>query len=543
MTHRAPRPRAQGGQSLVIFAGSIFTLMAMLGMVVAVGFSYTDRRHLQTLADAAALSGATYIGVRYCDTGLSASDASFAFSKAGEVIWKQLAPAGSTDTNNYGSLTGGCTNGGWTFTGSYPNNVTVTMNFPYKGIDATELMVFIQQPNQILLSAFFNNGNPMVTVTGRAVAKHLLGTPAGTYALFALQQVACQGNVPANVSGSIYAGQGFSATTNCSIYAHAIGNLSTGYHDFGNMVTPVTQSPANSPGAQSPCTMNICADGYQIFGSNCGVIGQSMYLDSAQLPSINPNPCPTKAPTYSYPRFDDPNTHAPYSTSSPMCNPTTNYSSTQDPGYPDPTYGATWWHFRPGCYSGITLNTTSSGGYIFDPGLYYFNGPGLTLPGGSVAYAKNVTMEFANGASFDTGTCGSPCSFGSDPSNPSSCTLPSGLSSLCGFFAAPESTSSNWCTTTPSCPDAGLLIYQDPNTGTSSATWSVRGPKATGYFKGSVFWPNGLCTWWANSNSQILGQMACLNVALQGGAVSIGGAIDYASGAINIAATESALVE
>src|SRR5207248_9008351 len=71
----------------------------------------------------------------------------------------------------------------------------------------------------------------------------------------------------------------------------------------------------------------------------------------------------------------------------------------------------------------------ATGGAVFEPGFYYYNGSGCAGGGGiclndGELLGRDVTLEFVNQAGFSTGTCAAgggancavaTCQFGSDP--------------------------------------------------------------------------------------------------------------------------------
>ena len=199
-----------------------------------------------------------------------------------------------------------------------------------------------------------------------------------------------------------------------------------------------------------------------------------------------------------------------------------------------PPDGAGKVHFSPGCYDTISAPPNS----ILDPGFYYL---GYTAGGQGICGNKNVvlgqdvTIEINHG-DFNESSCGNlsqacnGCAFGADPASP----VVDGATSYT-YFAAPDANSS-WCTGT--CPLKGLLVYLLPG---GTGTFNVKGPAASGYFKGTIFWPSA-CVYHSNATGDTLGQFVCDTILVQGGSGN-GNGVSYAGGAANNANVEAALVE
>ena len=519
----ATAARRQSGQAFVIVAGGMIAILAMTGLILMSGTAYWDRRNLQTLADSAALAASLKVGL-----ACSPTEATAAINEADRVIALALGPATSS------TVSGTCSSR-YTGTYTYPGNYAATYGFPYQG-DNTKVEVNVSQVAAFQLAPFIGQGSG--TIRARAVAKRLAGTPATTFAIFGRDSVSCQGASQIVAQGSIYSRNAPGGAGNCKIRATALKDSANNYLDFGNFVSYADGFNWGSCGPGSG--NNFCADGYQLAGHSagsvvCGTTTVSQYLDLAQLP-LNPDPCtaspPPPAPDLAYPRYPDPNVSAPNPTTG-LCQPSSVYPAASV-SYAD---GSGWGHYVQGCYS--TLDATGQQA-VLDPGFYFFNGSGVCLGGSGRLLGQDVTLEFAGGANFTSlqcglsGACGSSCGFGADPAQPSpdpSATVPM------TWFSAPTSTSS-WCTS--ACPSQGILIYSAP---TSGGSFLVKGPAEASWLKGSIFWPNGDCTWWANGTSTIYGQLVCANVRLQGGAVSTGAGVTFGPDVINRQAEEAALVE
>lgn len=516
--------RRQSGSIMVLVALALPVLLAMIALVLDAGYDWTTRRHLQELADASALSGGHYIGLKACGNAtspLTQADALLAFQKAEAVLDAQLGTAS-------GGITGGCP--AWHYNLTYPNNISVTMNFPYGGVDANEIEVIAVQTNQLFLSGFI--GLNQAIVKGRAVVRHDLGLPTGSYALFARQLLECDGSNTVTVQGSIYFGGSFTQNGQCGYRAEAVGSYPN-YLDFGDIIG--TDNTVSLSHSSTACASPLCADGLIWIGSQlplvCGTPGVNEYLADSRQQSVNPNPCSSgvQAPVVQTPTYPDPNSwllgqgqgcavNGRYPAATPYFSDASGFQ-----------------HFHPGCYRAINF---APGNYFLDPGFYYFNGAGLTLPGGAVLLGTDVTLEFAKTASFTALNCGSTCAFGADPARPSP--DPGQLATGKTYFSAPPTDgSSSWCKA--GCPAQGMLTYNGD--ASSTGQWTVKGPHSFAYLEGTNYWPYGDCTWYANGAGNIQGQLVCNNIYMQGGSISIYGDVAYGAGAVAPLTSESLLVE
>ncbi|HEU5197986.1 MAG TPA: TadE/TadG family type IV pilus assembly protein [Ktedonobacterales bacterium] len=66
--------RAQRGQTLVVVALLLTALIGMLGLVIDVGYAYSERRQIQNAADAAALNGARQLDAQFSNGNQNGSD-------------------------------------------------------------------------------------------------------------------------------------------------------------------------------------------------------------------------------------------------------------------------------------------------------------------------------------------------------------------------------------------------------------------------------------------------------------------------------------
>ena len=188
-------------------------------------------------------------------------------------------------------------------------------------------------------------------------------------------------------------------------------------------------------------------------------------------------------------------------------------------------------------------------GAVLDPGFYYFNGSGFPGGGGiclagTTLLARDVTLEFVNGAGFSTGTCAAgggagcalvTCQFGSSaPADgtftyfSSPCSLaPAGNASCPGSAWCPVGDRACW----------NLLIWA-PSSVTGQI--AIKGAGAKHWLLGSVFWP-GTCTDTVNGTSTLDGTILCTTLSVSAGAgagLAVGS--DYG---ISTALVEAVLVE
>jgi putative Flp pilus-assembly TadE/G-like protein len=249
-------------------------------------------------------------------------------------------------------------------------------------------------------------------------------------------------------------------------------------------------------------------------------------------------------------------------------------------------------HLQPGCYGYLNveklLNAATGknpnvSGAVLDPGFYYFNGCSAACStGGGICLSQNksaslfgqdITLEFVNSTSFtdksSTSTCdqypsagcGSSitCAFGSATST-DGYTL---FSAPCNSTTVPSVTcptpagggASDWCKTSDaSCWDTLIWTSASPPIG---GDFFVKGPGQASNIFGNVFWTgpatsepqdlpgptNAGCTWTANSGSQLIGELVCDSLLVQGG--TSGGALTtgYTNGFSSGQPRQSGLVE
>ena len=74
MWNRFATRRDERGQILLIVAGGIFVLIALVGLVIDTGVGFRERRHLQNVADLSAMAGTKAIADHYLDGGRTGAD-------------------------------------------------------------------------------------------------------------------------------------------------------------------------------------------------------------------------------------------------------------------------------------------------------------------------------------------------------------------------------------------------------------------------------------------------------------------------------------
>ncbi len=545
----------QSGQMLVVVAGGMLAMLLMLALIVVSGQLFWNQRNLQAMSDAVALAGAQQIPGAACnDTPpLNQSQAKSVIQNAVQVVYGQLGNPSSTSSVS-GSCYGGYTEV-FTFTGGY----TLTTTYPYQGFN-TLFESSMSQTSPLLFSGITGNANG--TVHARAVALHNGGSANGSFAIFSRNQLSCNGSTTVTIYGDIYANQGISLTNGCQLVAKAVVSGGT-YQAYGNI-----EVYADPPAGPNGSWGNIQADGFELQGHTDPQCGTTQYNDpnqnvvTANGQIINPNPCnpgpPPPVPNYQPPTYPDPNISPPYSPSSPDCSPTADYGSG-----PAPITVSGITEYQPGCYSSLTITQSQA---LLAPGLYYFNAvgdspskcksslnacEGLTVPDGNRLYGSDVTLEFTGQASMIamhtlTSSCGSLCGFGGDPTGSTSGANPITVDGITYSYLAAPTASSSWCT--GSCPDAGLLAYAGPTSvptvsAGSTGEFATQGLHTANWMLGTVDFSNGTCTYQANAENVLLGQLICNSTNIQGGEASGAKSVQYSSATTNPGRVEASLVQ
>ena len=459
---------------MVVVAAAMVGMLAMLALVLMGGSLYWERRHLQELADSAALAGSIQAG------GLcSPAQAAAVAQSASSVLAAQLGPPAAP------SVSGGCASTGYVFSYVFPNGITAAVNWPYSGGQNDKVGVTMTHSLGLQLAAFVGNS---ANVVASAVAQASNYKSPLNYAVFAYRGIVCGGSAINVIKGSVYSGT--TVDTSCGWYVQEVRTGAT-VIDFGDILA-YEQQPGWQRGggrclAGGPVGNAICSDGYEISGHPTPSCATSYpagtdYVDAAQLIPVggvvpNPVPCPGgSVPAPQWNLTPDPNTGpsalkqngAPCPVGSPAISDTT-YPQVTVPGgkgpvarasngtvtpkaVPAPKLGSDGiYHFQPGCYAWIDVANVPGAMAVLDPGFYHFNGffipsgksadPSAVAAGGIALGTSNsrilgqgVTLEFANpagGASSFSGSqiepaAGNPsacgggqnCYLGADPGSP-----------------------------------------------------------------------------------------------------------------------------
>lgn len=475
----AHRRRTEAGQAVVLVAVAMTAILAMLALILMGGTSFWERRHLQELADSAALAGSIQAG-----GACSLAQAQAVADGARNVLVPQLG------TTTSPSISGGCATSGYVVSYSFPSGATASINWPYLGMWNDRVGVVVRDSIGLELPAFVGS---TASITGSAVSQASNIKSPSNYAVYAYSNIVCGGASATLIKGSVYVGG--TIDTNCAWY---VEQLKTGAAqttvDYGNILVYQTQ-PSWSRGGGScafrsgPVGNAICSDGYEESGhpnASCALNypGGTAYLDQTQLVAVsgvvpNPSPCPGgRVPPPTWDLTPDPN-NSPSAINQnggpcPVGSASINSASypqitiaggrgpaarasngtapgTKAVGAPSNSFPDGLWHLFPGCYAWIDVANVPGGVAVLEPGFYHFNGffvpsganadPAGVAAGGIAINASNsrllgqgVTLEFANpsgGASSFSGSeikpaganpsaCGSgqECFLGADPTSP-----------------------------------------------------------------------------------------------------------------------------
>lgn len=583
------KQKGQSGQVLVIVAGAMVAILAMVALILMGGTAYWERRHLQELADSAVLAAAIKAGGT-CNQ----AQALVVANEARGVLAAQLG------NNTSGPvLTQGCGPGGAIVSYGFADGTTADINWPWKGNMNDYVMATLRHQISLQLPAFVGQNANIGAV---AIATTNGNTTHGSYALYAYHGITCNGGGLTTIKGSVYSGGPIDKE--CSLYVQEVTQVQpdntikitdpgdvdvfpSGQQWFqggGDCTKVVNGKPSNA----------ICADGYEVSGGACAITypgpNWSMYYKNQQ------DACPGSVLGPAWQMTKDPNhgASALKQLGGTPC-PVLGITATAYPAYtptgakdavmrassavvkPTPDSNKVW-HFHPGCYAWIDVANVPGGTVLLEPGFYFFNGfyaagdpsginaGGIALNGSnSRLLGYDVTLEFANppgGASSFSGTeinpwnkttssCGGgqSCYLGADPKNPVD-----GHS----YFAAPCTTadaflekgcptpSSQWCIQSgslygfdnnglaksdPSC--YGVLVWAPPPPpGTNPEPAPIGGSfwfKGTASYEwafGEIEWPNN-CAWSANGDSILIGNMICYTANVQGGSPSSGPGVKF----------------
>jgi Putative Flp pilus-assembly TadE/G-like len=577
------RRRKQSGQVMVLVAGGMVAILAMVALVLMGGATYWERRHLQELADSAALAASIKAG-----GPCTPAQALIVADMARNVLEAQLGPRTSGP-----SLTPGtCPGPGYVVSYGFADGTTVDINWPlaFKSNDYVKATVRHTLPLQ--LPGFVGNS---ADIGAYAIAQaNAVKHPAG-FALYAYHGINCGGGGINTINGSVYSGGPIDK--NCSLWVKHVdvGGATIDYGDI--LVYPAGQAWKQGGGdcrtvmAGKPSNA-ICSDGYEESGdpATCAApfsTGGTSYLQPSQLVAdpktgIVPNPMPCPGDKVAGPVWDltpDPNYGASVVAHGwGRCPVGAAYPQVTVPGAKGPvartnvaapTKNANdgFWHFHPGCYAWIDVANVPGGTAVLDPGFYFFNGyfaagdpsgvnaGGLALNGSNNRLlGQDITLEFVNppgGASSFSGTeinpaskstssCGSgqDCYLGASPAQPIKnyglLSAPCELSDPLLEPGCPTS-SSSWCVKTDTtCYN--VLVWAPPPTSTRYAqiggSFWFKGTGSYEWLFGQIEWP-GNCAWSANGDSILIGNMICDTANIQGGSIASGPGILYGNNGNN----------
>jgi Putative Flp pilus-assembly TadE/G-like len=468
--------RRQSGQVMVLIAGGMVAILAMVALVLMGGASYWERRHLQELADSAVLAASIKAGGP-CSTAQAMRVADMARN----VLEAQLGPRTSGPTLTPGTCPRGT---GYIVSYGFADGTTADINWPYALHGNDYVMATLKHKIPLQLPGFVGNS---ANIGAYAIAQANGVKHPRSFALYAYDGINCGGAGINTITGSIYSGGPID--TNCSLWAKHVdaqdpnNPSATITVDYGDIVVfPPNQQWNRGKGncgdiMAGKASNAICSDGYEESGdpADCAATfppGTS-YLQASQLQpdpntGIVPNPSPCSlGDKVAGPVWDltaDPNYGSNAAQFGAPCPvgfgvTTTTYPTATFPGAKGPAMRASaaviaaaatkpdakgLWHFHPGCYAWIDVANVPGGTAVLDPGFYFFNGfydakdpSGVGAGGIALNGSKNrllgqdVTLEFANpagGASSLSGTeiypasktasaCGTSqiCYLGADP--------------------------------------------------------------------------------------------------------------------------------
>jgi hypothetical protein len=560
MTSRARRQ--QSGQALVLVAVVLIALIGSTALVLLAGSVEWQKNQEQELADQAALSAASRIGI-----SCNAASAAVIIRAADAFV------AGRRARTSALAIAGGPCSRGYVGTATFVGPVTERITYPYR---AHQQQVEVVLTVNIPISFGGVEKIPNTAVTRRALAQG----PAASVAALTATTLDCQAGAQMNVQGSIMARNLITYNNVCDIFAHGrLDAASATWSDFGNVT--VGRSPQVWVGVGGRCTAParraICADGYELSGANPACAGPATQFQSAADRVLNPNPClagvnplaafvPPAANLPPEPNLD-PSAVATLRNAGggPLgaaCNAATVYPALRVAGVqigtsvgPVPVRDAAgFYHFRPSCYGYLDLSRLPGPNRraTFDPGFYYFNGTGilpitaggLCLNANSQLVGRDITLEFVGRANLYSGACnggaGSGGTYGSNvavdpPNNLRWLAAPCSTSPTAGDLVSCRGAAS-WCPIGDrSCWNQ--LIWAPAAV---SGRFQINSNAARAWMLGSVSWP-GTCQWGPSGASAIDGAVSCGTfrfTAATSNQATIGG--DFG---VSTALTEASLIE
>lgn len=472
------RKSRQRGQVLVLFAIAATFLIAISGLAIEGGLLEADRRFEQAISDGAALAGAHNLPSQPAAARQAAANYAVQGLNGGMSL-EDLARIGCIPPAGGGvlPLPPACDP-------SPPHTLTITT--PY-ALNTSEILVKLDHTNTLNLAAVV--GVSSAKIASRSVARSFSGRQPFGYTVYAAGDITQNGSADAFVNGNVYA-QGCIRYGNSGTLTVTPQGSQAGSVELYNKDNETTQSWTKGSG--TGCTANVDgttgptqwgAFGHVSGNENCGPAASGSppmgFTDANCLSSGEP-PVTLVEP----PRF----------------NPA---GPTSCPGSPSPSPSgqAT---VSPGCYNACSAGTSGNTIFpnvVFQPGTYGFVGSGIN--GGcnviltGTADGSGVTFYLYNGTSL----CNEPqC----NNSGHDAITL-----------SAPTGVND---------PNFGMLLFSCGNPcGTGgSGQFFMKGPSTSINLTGTVYNPGGDCVVDANAASQVLGQIVCYNIQLQGGSISGG---------------------
>lgn len=505
--HNQRRHSGQKGQTLIIFALMATFLVGIAGVAIEGGLLEADRRFAQAVSDGAALAGANKLPSDATAARKTAVDYAIAGLNAGVAL-----PLGCDPSPLYtadGALPLKCD--------PSPSH-TLTVTTPYNG-NSSDILVRLDRTVALNLAAVV--GFPTAKTASRSVARGFTGGQPFGYALYAANNLTTIGNVDTNVSGNVYV-QGcieYNNADNLIVTPSVLGSEPGDVQVYDKaQIGPQTWNSGSGTG----CTANVVANtgasqwgagGHTTATENCGPLTRfKISCPSSQQP----------VPMVPIPAFVVSDKSGG---SGQTC-----VAAGVTPGAFTTTFGVA----IPGCYSACVggKDVTIPNGTLFLPGTYAFVGTGVG--GCDVIFAGSASNSQSNVPGVGDGSGG--VTF----------ILYNGTS-MCGSKCGTSNASGTITLNAPNVPgfaNDGILVYSCASTcGQGSGNFDIQGPSLSLNLTGLVYNPGGDCTLIANATQNILGQLICNNVDVQGGAVSAGSGIVYGGSGLPIPLLLSQLIQ
>ena len=455
---------AASGQVLLLVTIAIAVMIGFAALAVDVGLLWTERRHMQTAADAAAIAAAT------------------AMRNSSDL---------TTAADDVAALNGFVADG---------NGVTITVNNPpsegYFANNSQYVEVIISQPQTTYFMQVL--GYRQVTVSARAVSGEANG-PACVYALdsTASNAISMTGNFNIDAKCGVIddssSSTALSATGNGTLTATSIG-VAGNYSSAGNVkITPTPNihiAPAPDPlsGLAAPAVaaasqLSVTHSGtYSVSGNNQTVtLTPAIYANGFSITGNNAQV------TFSAGNYGD-HINIGGNTASAVFNPGQYQNggsgdSIDIAGNATTTFNAGSYIFlgavritgnnvvtlQPGTYYG-GLAITGNARVTFSTGTYILAGGGLSVTGNSTLTGSGVTFYNTSAAGYSYGAIDLT---GNETAN----------------LTAPTSGSL-----------AGILFFQDRSIPTGSTGATVTG-NSSSTFDGVLYFPTTSLTYTGNSSS------------------------------------------